>query len=74
MSKTRRRYSDFDYFDGEYDVRQDYKDKKRERRYQRALRTKSIDELVHEDGIDPDDYDNMVEDDLVSMEHDRANI
>ena len=38
MSKTRRRYNERDYYDGDYDSRQEYKDKSKERRYERALR------------------------------------
>jgi len=61
MSKTRRRNNERDYYDGDYDSRQEYKNKKQERRYERALRVKSIEDLTSEEGLDPNDFDHLME-------------
>jgi hypothetical protein len=68
MSKTRRRYNERDYYDGDYDSRQQYKNKSKERRYERALRIKSVDDLTFEEGLDPVlDFDNMTDDELLEL-------
>ena len=68
MSKTRRRYNERDYYDGDYDSRQEYKNKKQERRFERALRIKSVDDLTVEEGLDPVlDFDNMIDDELLEL-------
>lgn len=67
MSKTRRRNNERDYYDGDYESRYEYKDKKKERRYERALRIMNIDELTEEEGLTPDDFDNIVEDEMLQQ-------
>jgi hypothetical protein len=68
MSKTRRRYNERDYYDGDYDLRQEYKNKKQERRYERALRVKSVEDLTVEEGLSPDDFDYMLEEELMELQ------
>ena len=68
MSKTRRRNNERDYYDGDYESRQEPRNKKLERRYERALRVKSIEDLTVEDGIDPDDYENMLDEELLELQ------
>ena len=69
MSKTRRRNNERDYYDGDYESRQEIKNKKMERRYERALRVGDVEELTVEDGIDPDDYENMLDEELLELQH-----
>ena len=40
-----------------------------ERRYERALRVGDVEELTVEDGIDPDDYENMLDEELLELQH-----
>jgi hypothetical protein len=69
MSKTRRRNNERDYYDGDYESRQETKNKKLERRIERALRVGDIEELTVEDGIDPDDYENMLDEELLELQN-----
>jgi hypothetical protein len=69
MSKTRRRNNERDYYDGDFESRQEIKNKKMERRYERALRVGDVEELTVEDGIDPDDYENMLDEELLELQH-----
>jgi hypothetical protein len=69
MSKTRRRNNERDYYDGDYDSRQEYKNKKQERRYERALRVKSVEDLTVEEGLDPNDFDYMLEEELMDLQN-----
>ena len=69
MSKTRRRYNERDYYDGGYDSRQEHKNKKQERRFERALRIKSVDDLTVEEGLDPVlDFENMIDEELLELQ------
>jgi hypothetical protein len=68
MSKTRRRNNERDYYDGDYESRQETKNKKLERRIDRALRVGDVEELTVEDGIDPDYFDYMVEEELMELQ------
>jgi hypothetical protein len=69
MSKTRRRNNERDYYDGDYESRQETKNKKLERRIERALRVGDVEELTVEDGIDPDYFDYMVEEELMDLQN-----
>ena len=69
MSKTRRRNNERDYYDGDYESRQEIRNKKQERRYERALRVKNIDDLTIEEGLDPDWFDYMVEEELMELQN-----
>lgn len=69
MSKTRRRNNERDYYDGDYESRQEIRNKKQERRYERALRVKNIDDLTIEEGLDPDDFDYMLEEELMDLQN-----
>lgn len=68
MSKTRRRNNERDYYDGDYESRQETKNKKLERRIERALRVGDIEELTVEDGMDPDYFDYIVEEELMELQ------
>ena len=68
MSKTRRRNNERDYYDGDYESRQETKNKKLERRIERALRVGDVEELTVEDGMDPDYFDYMVEEELMELQ------
>lgn len=68
MSKTRRRNNERDYYDGDYESRQETKNKKLERRIERALRVGDIEELTVEDGMDPDYFDYIVEEELLELQ------
>lgn len=64
-SKNNKYYNyhlDRDYDDGEYDNRSN-RNRSKEKRFDRALRTKNIQDLVdiEDDGIDPDEYEFMKE-------------
>ena len=69
MSKTRRRNNERDYYDGDYESRQETKNKKLERRIERALRVGDVEELTVEDGIDPDDYANWLDEELMDLQN-----
>ena len=69
MSKTRRRNNERDYYDGDFESRQETKNKKLERRIERALRVGDVEELTVEDGIDPDDFENMLDEELLELQH-----
>jgi len=69
MSKTRRRNNERDYYDGDYESRQETKNKKLERRIERALRVGDIEELTVEDGMDPDYFDYIVEEELMELQN-----
>ena len=69
MSKTRRRNNERDYYDGDYESRQETKNKKLERRIERALRVGDVEELTVEDGIDPDYFDYMIEEELMDLQN-----
>jgi hypothetical protein len=65
MKKRRYSLDDRDYMEDEYfvDTRKS-KDKRKERRFDRALRTRDISALTEEEGLDPMD----VEDDIWTNE------
>lgn len=72
MSKSKNtkyndRRLDREYMDGEVDYRK--QPRKKDKRIERALRTMDIEQLVQEDGIDPDDYANWLDDELMEMQH-----
>jgi hypothetical protein len=69
MSKTRRRNNERDYYDGDFESRQEIKNKKLERRIERALRVGDIEELTVEDGMDPDYFDYIVEEELMELQN-----
>ena len=69
MSKTRRRNNERDYYDGDYESRQETKNKKLERRIERALRVGDVEQLTVEDGIDPDDYANWLDEELMDLQN-----
>jgi hypothetical protein len=69
MSKTRRRNNERDYYDGDFESRQETKNKKLERRIERALRVGDVEELTDEDGMDPDYFDYMVEEELMELQN-----
>jgi hypothetical protein len=69
MSKTRRRNNERDYYDGDFESRQEIKNKKLERRIERALRVGDVEELTDEDGMDPDYFDYMVEEELMELQN-----
>jgi hypothetical protein len=69
MSKTRRRNNERDYYDGDYESRQETKNKKLERRIERALRVGDVEELTVEDGMDPDYFDYMIEEELMDLQN-----
>jgi len=69
MSKTRRRNNERDYYDGDYESRQETKNKKLERRIERALRVGDVEQLTVEDGIDPDYFDYMIEEELMDLQN-----
>ena len=52
-----------DYTDGHEERSRGLNDRRKEKRFERALRVKSIEELedLEDDGIDPDDYENWLE-------------
>jgi hypothetical protein len=66
MKKRRYSIEDRDYLDEEFEVdTRKIKDKRKERRFERALRTKDISELSHEDGLDPEDIEDEIWDDEI---------
>ena len=69
MSKTRRRNNERDYYDGDFESRQEIKNKKLERRIERALRVGDVEELTDEDGMDPDYFDYIVEEELMELQN-----
>jgi hypothetical protein len=70
MSKTRRKYNGSDDLGFEYQTRQSHKDKRRERRFERALRVKNVDDLTAEEGLDPVlDFENTIDDELLEIKH-----
>jgi hypothetical protein len=70
MSKTRRRYQDRDYFDGPDDGEyRTFIDKKSARRFERALKVKNVEDLIEEPGLDPDDYANWLDEELMDLQN-----
>jgi hypothetical protein len=59
---------DREYSDGNLS-REEHRNKSKERRYERALRVKSIQDLTLEEGMDPDDYANIVDDELLELQN-----
>lgn len=57
-SKYYNYHLDREYDDGEYETRPN-RNRSKEKRFDRALRTKNIQDLVNieDDGLDPDDYE-----------------
>jgi hypothetical protein len=53
--------------DGEVDYRKMMP--KKNKRIERALRTMDVEELTVEEGIDPDDYANWLDEELLEMQH-----
>jgi hypothetical protein len=78
MSKSKNtkyndRRLDREYMDGEVDYRK--QPRKKDKRIERALRTMNIEELVEEEGFDPEWYDYIVEEELEQlMEKRHANV
>ena len=61
MKKRRYSIEDRDYLDEEVEVdTRRIKDKRKERRFERALRTKDISALSHEEGLDPEDIEDEI--------------
>ena len=72
MSKSKHnkyndRRLDREYMDGEVDYRKMMP--KKNKRIERALRTMDVEELTVEEGIDPDDYANWLDEELLEMQH-----
>ena len=68
-NKYNSRYADQDYIDGNVDTRRVVNDRRKDKRVERALKTKNIDILIEIDneGIDPIDYEEDLEDNLEYM-------
>ena len=61
MKKRRYSIEDRDYLDEEVEVdTRRIKDKRKERRFERALRTKDISALSNEEGLDPEDIEDVI--------------
>ena len=70
MSKSKNtkyndRRLDREYMDGEVNYRK--QPPKKDKRIERALRTMNIEELVQEEGLDPEWYDYVVEEELEEL-------
>jgi hypothetical protein len=70
------RKNDYSYDDEEEysDNRSNYLDKKKQKRVDRALRTKDIDALLEneENGLTPEDYDYIVENEIEDLMNGKA--
>lgn len=62
-SKYYNNYLDREYEEGDEFETRDARNRSKEKRFERALRTKNIDDLVsmEDEGLDPEDFDYIME-------------